>query len=149
MRIRTQTFVARITIFGVALLCAAGVRAASMPDTLRTPSSGDQESQFQFVRQGSEGEKLREAYQIMAWAYHDYKGHRAKAMHATEAAGKTFGLNLKGEGRGHERQGISDAQLRHARELLIEVRDVSAGQKKVHKHVDEAIKQLGIALNIK
>lgn len=148
MKTRIHHFIARIAVFGIALVCAAGIRAASMPTTLPTAAS-DQENQFQFVRQGPEAEKLREAYQIMAWADHDYKGHRAKAMHATEEAGKRFGLDLKGEGRGHERQGVSNGQLRHARDLLIEVRDVSVGQKRVHKHVDEAIKQLGVALNIK
>lgn len=43
---------------------------------------------------------LREAYDILARADHDYKGHRAKAMHEIEAAGKLIGMNVKGEGKG-------------------------------------------------
>ena len=92
---------------------------------------------------------LREAYDILARADHDYKGHRAKAMHEIEQAGKLIGMNVKGEGKGHERQGVSDSQLHHAQELLIQVSANMAGQKKVHKRVEAAINQLGIALKIK
>ncbi len=148
MKIQIIPFGARIAALGAILTCAASIHAATAPVTLPTATSGE-ENQFQYVRRGPEAEKLREAYQIMCWADHDYHGHRAKAMHATEEAGKRFGMDLKGEGRGHERQHTSDAQLRHARELLRDVRDISEGQKKVHEHVDEAIKEIDLALDVK
>ncbi len=92
---------------------------------------------------------LREAYGILERADHDYKGHRAKAMHEIEAAGKLIGMNVRGDGKGHERQGVSDAQLHHAQELLVQVSTNMAGKKKVHNRVEAAIKQLGIALKTK
>lgn len=145
MKIHHLTFGA---VLGAVLTCAAGIHAATAPATLPTATSGE-ESQFQYVRRGPEAEKLREAYQIMSWADHDYKGHRAKAMHETEEAGRRFDLDLHGEGRGHQRQHVSDAELRHARELLKEVRDMSEHQKRVHEHVDEAIRELDRALEVK
>jgi hypothetical protein len=125
------------------------MHAAALPTAPQTTAAGDVDNQYQFVRQGSEGEMLHEAYNILARADHDYKGHRAKAMHEIEAADKLIGMNVKGEGKGRENQAASDAQLHHAQELLVQVSANLAGQKKVHKHVEAAIKHLGIALSIK
>jgi hypothetical protein len=35
-----------------------------------------------------------------------------------EAAAKLLGVNVRGDGKGHENQGVSDAQLRTAQGLL-------------------------------
>ena len=90
---------------------------------------------------------LQQAYTTLEQADHDYKGHRVAAMKQIEAAGKLLGLNLRGDGKGHEKQGVSDQQLRSAQALLEQARAGLAG--KPLKHVDRAIKQLNIALSIK
>ena len=90
---------------------------------------------------------LQQAYTTLEQADHDYKGHRIAAMKQIEAAGKLLGLNLRGDGKGHEKQGVSDQQLRSAQALLEQARAGLAG--KSLKHVDRAIKQLNIALSIK
>ncbi|MDB6022285.1 MAG: hypothetical protein JWQ04_2142 [Pedosphaera sp.] len=90
---------------------------------------------------------LIQAYVKLEQADHDYKGHRADAMKEIEAAGKLVGVNVRGDGRGHERQGVSDEQLRTARELLEQARGGLHG--KALARVDKAIKQISIALKIK
>ena len=54
---------------------------------------------------------LTEAYADLDRADHDYKGHRIKAMEQIDRAGKVLKLNLRGDGHGHEKQGVSDEQL--------------------------------------
>src|ERR1700752_867658 len=90
---------------------------------------------------------LIQAYSNLEQADHDYKGHRADAMKQIEAAGKELGINIRGDGRGHEKQGVSDEQLRHALELLEQARGELSG--KPLRHVNDAIKQIHIALKIK
>jgi len=93
------------------------------------------------------GSLLQQAYTALEQADHDYKGHRIAAMKQVEAAGKRLGLNLRGDGKGHEKQGVSDQQLRTAQALL---QEASAGLTgKPLKHVNRALKQLNIALSIK
>jgi hypothetical protein len=80
-------------------------------------------------------------------ADHDYKGHRVKAMKQIEAAARILGVDIRGDGKGHEQQGTSDAQLRTAQGLLQQAR---AGlPEKALKHVDAAISQISIALTIR
>ena len=93
------------------------------------------------------GDLLRQAYTTLERADHDYKGHRIEAMKQIEAAGKALGVKVRGDGKGHEPQGLSDAQLRTAQGLLEQAR---AGLKgKPLRHVNKAINQLSIALAIK
>ena len=93
------------------------------------------------------GSLLQQAYTALEQADHDYKGHRIAAMKQVEAAGKRLGLNLRGDGKGHEKQGVSDQQLRTAQTLL---QQASAGLTgKPLKHVNHALKELNIALKIK
>jgi hypothetical protein len=90
---------------------------------------------------------LRQAYVALAHADHDYKGHRVAAMRQIDAAARILGANFRGEGRGHEKQGVSDDQVRAAQGLL---QQASAGLSgKVLRHVRAAEKQLNIALSIK
>jgi hypothetical protein len=93
------------------------------------------------------GDLLRQAYTTLERADHDYKGHRIDAMKQIEAAGKELGITLRGKGKGHEKQGLSDAQLRTAKGLLEEARAGLTG--KALKHVNRALKQLDVALSIK
>ena len=90
---------------------------------------------------------LREAYFTLAAADHDYKGHRAAAMKQIEQAVKLLGGDVKGDGKNRERQGASDAQLRAAQNLLHQASPTLSGAPA--KHVDQALKQLTIALSIK
>ena len=90
---------------------------------------------------------LRQAYVTLSVADHDYKGHRAEAMKQIEAAAKLLNMNIHGDGKGHERQGVSDEQLRIARGMLEQARPTLSG--KVLKHVDKAINQINIALKIR
>ena len=80
-------------------------------------------------------------------ANHDYKGHRVEAMKQIEAAAKLLRVDIRGDGRGHEKQGASDEQLRIARGMLEQARADLRG--KALKHVDGAIKQINIALKIR
>jgi len=93
------------------------------------------------------GELLREAYVRLEKADHDYKGHRKHAMEQIEGAAKLLGVKVRGDGRGHEKQGVSDEHLREAEKLLQQARGGLSG--KALKHVNKALEHLSIALKIK
>jgi hypothetical protein len=93
------------------------------------------------------GDLLRQAYATLEQADHDYKGHRIDAMKQIEAAGKFLGVNVRGDGKSHEAQGVSDAQLRTAQGLLEQARVGLTG--KPLRHVNRAIHQITTALKIK
>ena len=99
------------------------------------------------ARPEASADLLRQAYTTLEMADHDYKGHRVDAMKQIEAAGKELGVKIRGHGKGHEKQGVSDEQLRAAHSLLEQARPGLTG--KPLKHVNKAIKQLDIALSIK
>ncbi len=90
---------------------------------------------------------LRQAYVHLAVADHDYKGHRVRAMKQIEAAAKLLGIDLKGDGKGHEVQGVSDEHLRTAQGLLQQAAPGLTG--KPLTHINNAIKQLTTALSIR
>jgi len=124
-----------------------------------------------------EAELLRKALILLAEGNHEYDGHRVKAMGAVQAAVKILddsvlkngspklksatkksqAIVAKMEEAGknaavvHERQPQSDAQLRKAAEALAEVRPTLATHKqlKVLEHLDHAVKELSIALEIR
>ena len=95
----------------------------------------------------SSGSLLRQAYATLAVADHDYNGHRVEAMHQIEAAAKSLNLEIRGDGKGHEHQGVSDEQLRLAKGMLEQARASLRG--KALKHIDHAIRQINIALRIR
>jgi len=94
---------------------------------------------------------LQQAYGLLAAADHDYQGHRARAMHAIEAACKMLGSSASGQASGTEAQAASDGQLQQAQTLLQSARAsaVSAKQVRIVRHVDRALEQLSAALAIK
>ena len=100
-----------------------------------------------FAAPSSPGDLLSQAYATLSVADHDYKGHRIEAMKQIEAAGKLLGVNVRGDGKGHEKQGTSDEQLRIAQSLLQQASSGLNG--KVLQHVNHAIKQISTALTIK
>jgi len=104
---------------------------------------------FTFTTRAQAGprELLREAYGNLAEADHDYKGHRAAAMKQIEAAAKLLGENLRGEGKAHEKQGVSDDHLRQAANLLSQAKGGVSG--KALMHIEKAENDLSVALSIK
>ena len=93
------------------------------------------------------GPLLRQAYATLSAADHDYKGHRYNAMKQIEAAARSLKFDVRGDGRGREKQGVSDEQLRVARSLLDQARAELTGA--ARRHVEKAIKEINIALNIR
>jgi hypothetical protein len=96
----------------------------------------------------SEAGLLRQAYALLSTADHDYKGHRVRAMKQIEIAAQHLGVNLRGDGKGHEPQATSDGQLRSAQTLL---QQASAGLKAGNglTHINLALTQLKTALSVR
>ena len=94
---------------------------------------------------------LRQAYRTLATGDHDYDGHRVKAMHAVEAAGKLLGMDLAGDLKDRTPQPLSDDKLREAQGLITQVLGSAEvkGQKRVVKHLNPAIDHINTALKIR
>lgn len=99
------------------------------------------------AQQNSAVALLQQAYSNLAQADHDYKGHRVKAMKHIEKAAAELGGKISGDGKGHEPQGTSDAQLRTAKSLLEKAVPNLSG--KALRQVNEAIKEIDEALAVK
>jgi hypothetical protein len=136
-----RTIILGALIASVSLLFTTTTLRAAIPLDKPTPAAPTSD----------EINLLKQAYATLAMADHDYKGHRVKAMKAIEAACKSFGLDVTGSGKGHEQQGISDAQLKQAQQDVQQASSIAAGldQTKVVKHLEKAISEIGIALTIK
>lgn len=94
-------------------------------------------------------QELAHAYWLLKTADHDYGGHRVNAMHAIENAGKTLGIELRGDLPERERQWKSDAQMTEALRLVRDARDKmeDADRHRVADHLERAVKELDAALN--
>ncbi len=135
------------------LNCAVGLRAATSATTQTLGGSVAVQNQFQTVAfsDSAEAGMLQNAYLILTTGDHDYQGHRVKAMHQIEAAAKLLGLNLSGDAKDKQPQPLSDAKLREAQGLLQNVLGAAEvkNQKRVTRHITEAINQINIALSIR
>jgi hypothetical protein len=144
---------AKSAVFVTLLSCALSLRAAtpSMPQTLSGSVAGQNQFQTVAFSDTAEAGMLRSAYLILATGDHDYKGHRVRAMHQIEDAAKLLGMNLSGDAKNRQPQPLSDAKLREAQGLLQSVLAASdvKSQKRVTKHITEAIDQINIALSIR
>lgn len=91
---------------------------------------------------------MHRAYRILASGDHDYHGHRAAAMGQIHQAADLLGLDLKGDDKDREKQVLSDDRLREARGLLQNVLGNSEvkDQKRVSHHIEQAIKEIDLAL---
>jgi len=144
---------AKAAVLVTALSCGVNLRAAtpSTPQTLGGSVVSQNQYQTVAFSDSAEAGMLRSAYLILATGDHDYKGHRVKAMRQIEAAAKLLGMNLSGDAKDKQPQPLSDAKLREAQGLLqnvlgaAEVKD----QKRVTKHITEAINQINVALSIR
>jgi hypothetical protein len=138
------------TLAGAAMLSAALNLHASTP-AMQNMLANDADAPL--IRLGGgEVATLEQAYDTLAVADHDYKGHRVKAMKAIAAACKLLGTDISGRGRGHEAQPLSDEQLRQVLATIEQVRGslaAAGAQPAVVKHLDVAINQLSTALSIK
>jgi hypothetical protein len=151
----TNHFSKTIKLMALAAGLAYGVNlhATSFPTAqpLGAPASGPNEFQPMAFSDSAEAGMLHRAYHILATGDHDYKGNRVRAMRSVEAAAKLLGLDLKGDARDHESQVLSDEKLREAQSLISNVlasADVK-NQKRVAKHLNEAIHHINVALSIK
>jgi hypothetical protein len=135
------------------LACGMNLRAATPATTQTLNGSVAGQNQFQTVAfsDSAEAGMLQNAYLILATGDHDYKGHRVKAMHQIEAAAKLLGMNLSGDAKDKQPQALSDAKLREAQGLLQNVLGAAEvkNQKRVTKHITEAISQINTALSIR
>jgi hypothetical protein len=144
---------AKSAVLVTILACGVNLRAAtsSTPQTLS--GSITSQNQFQTVafRDTAEARTLASAYLILATGDRDYKGHRVKAMHQIEAAAKLLDMDVHGYARGHQPQVLSDDKLREARGLLENVLGAAEvkAQKRISKHIAEAINQINVALSIR
>ena len=144
---------AKSAVFATVLSCAVNLRAAttSTPQMLGSTVAGQNQFQTVAFSNTAEAGMLQNAYLILATGNHDYKGHRVKAMHQIEAAAKLLGVNLSGDAKDRQPQPLSDAKLREAQGLLQNVLGAAEvkNQKRVTKHITEAIDQINTALSIR
>lgn len=150
MKIQNLKSVAKSAVFITVLTSGVSLRAAipALPQPLSDTVTGP--NQFQTVA-FSEANTLTSAYLILATGDHDYKGHRVKAMHQIEAAGKLLGVSLHGDDKDRQKQVLSDDKLREVRGMLETVLGAAEvkSQPRVSKHVNAAIEQIDIALRIR
>jgi hypothetical protein len=144
---------AQAAVFVTVLACGVNLRAAAPASTQTLSGSVAVPNQFQTVAfsDSAEAGMLQNAYLILATGDHDYNGHRVRAMHQIEAAAKLLGMNLSGDAKDKQSQPLSDAKLREAQGLLQNVLGASEvkNEKRVTKHITEAINQINIALSIR
>jgi hypothetical protein len=134
---RSQFSISRSALFAAMLILSCGLSARAA-DT--TPADDNSELGL-----------LKQTYHTLKIADHDYNGHRVKAMHSIENACDKLGENIRGDGKGGERQPVSDDQLRQALRNLQKAHTMATvnGQKEVLAEIDKAIDDLGRALGVK
>jgi hypothetical protein len=144
---------AKSAVLATVLACGVSLRAATpaTPQTLGDSVNGQHQFPTAQVVNFSEARALTGAYRILATGDHDYKGHRVKAMHQIETAGKLLGMSLAGDAKDRQKQVLSDDKLREARGLLETVLGAAEvrNQPRISKHITEAINQINIALSIR
>ena len=144
---------AKAAVFVTVLVWGVNLRAATPATTQTLNGSVAVQNQFQTVAfsDSAEAGMLQNAYLILATGNHDYQGHRVKAMHQIEAAAKLLGMNLSGDAKDKQPQPLSDAKLREAQRLLQNVLGAAEvkNEKRITKHINNAINQINIALSIR
>jgi len=144
---------AKTAVLVTVLAWGVNLRAATPATTQTLNGSIVVQNQFQTVAfsDSTEAGMLQSAYFILATGDHDYKGHRVNAMHQVEAAAKLLGVTLSGDAKDRQPQPLSDAKLREAQGLLQNVLGAAEvkNQKRVTKHINNAINQINIALSLR
>jgi hypothetical protein len=143
----------KVAALVTALTSGASLRAATLPAGPLAAAPAASQGMFQDVafRDSAEAGMLRRAYTILATGDHDYKGHRVKAMHAVERAGKLLDMDLAGDLKGRTPQPLSDDKLREAQGLITQVLGSAEvkDQKRITKHLNEAVSQINTALTVR
>jgi len=147
----TLSTITRIVVCGGLLAGATSLHAVTTtatPQALTVAPAAPYQFETVVFSDSAEAGMLHRAYHILATGDHDYKGHRAKAMHAVEAAAKLLGLDLHGDYKGHEVQVLSDDKLREAKGLIANVllNAEVKGQPHVTKHLNKAIDEINAGL---
>jgi len=144
---------ATVAVLITGLTSAVTLRAAAPSSPQMLNGDVTSRNQFQTIAfsDSAEAQMLRSAYIILATGDHDYKGHRVKAMHQVEAAADLLGMNVRGDAKDRQPQPLSDAKLREAQGLLQNVLGSAEvkSQKRISKHIIEAINQINAALSIR
>jgi hypothetical protein len=99
----------------------------------------------------AEAKTLRDVYITLATGDHDYNGHRAAAMYQVKAAAELLGLDISGDTKARQPQVLSDDKMRESKLMIVQVMDAAEvkDQRKVIKHLQEAVHQINVALGIK
>ena len=142
----------KVAAMAAALACTAAARATTPAAPMWSNAVASQgELGFVAFRDSAEADLLRRAYHILATGDHDYNGHRVRAMHAVEAAGRLLGMDLAGDLKDRTPQPLSDDKLREAQGLIMQVLGAAEvnDQKRVVRHLNEAVKQINVALSIR
>lgn len=123
---------------------------AAQPDNTAEPGTEYLDPNGDFSNL-AEPEALRLAYWVLYRGNHNYNGHRAVAMRQIRGAAKLLGVELQGDGKGHEEQSISDGRFHLAQRLLEQARSrlTAEQQKPVLEHVDQALWQISLGLKIR
>jgi hypothetical protein len=144
---------AKLVVLAAILSYGATLHATTSPTAQALSVSIADQNEFQPMAfsDSAEAGMLRSVYHILATGDHDYKGHRVKAMKSVEAAGTLLGMDLRGDDKDHQPQVLSDDKLREAGGLLSNVLGSSEvkDQKRIAKHITEAINQINVALSKK
>jgi len=144
---------AKLVALATLLSYGANLHATTSPTAqpLSVSVAGQNQLQPMAFSDSAEAGMLQNAYIILATGDHDYKGHRERAMHQIEAAARLLGMDITGSAKDRQPQPLSDAKLREAEGLLQNVLGAAEvqSQKRVAKHINEAINQINTALSIK
>ena len=147
---KTLSTLSRLAVCSGILIGATSLHAitTTTPQTLTPATQASYPLETVVFGDSAEASMLHRAYHILATGDHDYKGHRAKAMHAVEAAAKLLGVDLKGDYKEHEMQALSDDKLREAKGLLEHVllNAEVKGQPHISKHINKAIEEINQGL---
>jgi hypothetical protein len=151
----TQHFYTSLKVAALvtAFACSPNLRATTIPPATTPGDPTMTQGGFATVafRDSAEANMLRNAYQILATGDHDYKGHRVRAMHAVERAGKLLGIDLAGDLKDRQPQPLSDDKLREAQGLIAQVLGAAEvkNQKRITKHLNVAVNEINTALTVR
>jgi hypothetical protein len=142
-----------VAVLGAALTSATALRANNLPARQLAAAPIADAGSFQTVAfsDTAEAATLRQAYIILATGDHDYKGHRVGAMQQVKSAADLLGLDVAGDARARQPQVLSDDKMRAAKDMIVQVLGAAEvkDQKRVVKHLNEAVHQINVALGIK
>jgi len=149
---KTKTLFIQVALLGVALTCGTALRAHDN-SPVQTLGGGNVGNSFQMVAFGdsAEAKMLRDVYITLATGDHDYNGHRAAAMYQVKAAADLLGLDLGGDTKTRQPQVLSDDKMRESKGMIMQVMGAAEvkDQKKVVKHLQEAVHQINVGLGVK